>query len=73
MNTPIKQNNWTVHWRVSESAGLIIYLTDFKDERVLWEGSLPYVTIDHQKQNLEQTAPYSLQVTNNQSDILFLY
>ena len=53
MNTPINQSNWTVHWRVSESAGLIIYLADFKGDRVLWEGSLPYVTIDHQKQNLE--------------------
>lgn len=53
MNTPIIQSNWNVHWRVSESAGLTIFLADYKGQRVLWEGSLPYVTIDHQKQNLE--------------------
>ena len=41
-----------VNWRVSESAGIAIYLADFKGKRVVWEASLPYVTIDHQRQNL---------------------
>lgn len=53
MNTPIQQSNWSVHWRVSESAGLLIYLASFNGKQVLREGSLPFVTIDHQKQNLE--------------------
>ena len=53
MNSAIVENNWKVHWRVSESAGLLIYLADYKGKRVLWEGSLPYVTIDHQKQDFD--------------------
>ena len=52
MNTSIQQSNWNVNWRVTESAGLAIYLADFKGKRVVWEASLPYVTIDHQRQNL---------------------
>lgn len=50
MDNQIKQDNWQVHWRVSESAGLLIYLASFGGKRVLWEASLPYVTIDHQRQ-----------------------
>jgi hypothetical protein len=30
----------------------MIYLADYKGSRVLWEGSLPYVTIDHQRQDV---------------------
>lgn len=48
MSNVIEQDNWKVHWRMSESAGLVVYLADYKGHRVLWEGSLPYVTIDHQ-------------------------
>jgi hypothetical protein len=30
----------------------MVYLVDFKGHRVLWEGALPYVTIDHQDQDI---------------------
>ena len=46
----IDQANWIVHWRMTESAGLVVYLVDYRGHRVLWEGALPYVTIDHQKE-----------------------
>jgi hypothetical protein len=49
----IERANWKVHWRLTESAGVMIYLADFKGKRVLWEGSLPYVTVDHQRAALE--------------------
>lgn len=52
MSNAIHQNDWTIHWKLSESAGLLIYLASFRGKRVLWEASLPYVTIDHQRQNL---------------------
>jgi len=48
----IEKSNWRVHWRMSESAGVVLYLVDYKGSRMLWEGSLPYVTIDHQRQDL---------------------
>lgn len=48
----IKEANWSVYWKVTESAGLMVYLADYKGKRVLWEGSLPYVTVDHQRQDL---------------------
>jgi hypothetical protein len=47
MDSRIVDANWTVHWKMTESAGLQIYLADFRGTRVLWEASLPYVTIDH--------------------------
>jgi len=53
MTDSINQSNWNVHWRVSSSAGLLVYLADYKGKRVLREGSLPFVTIDHQKQDFE--------------------
>ena len=31
----------------------MIYLADYKGRRVLWEGSLPYVTVDHQRETLD--------------------
>ncbi len=52
MSNAIQQSGWTIHWKLSESAGLLIYLASYKGKRVLWEASLPYVTIDHQRQNL---------------------
>jgi len=52
MNNAIERSGWKVHWRMSESAGLVIYLADYKGHRVVWEASLPYVTIDHQNQTL---------------------
>ncbi len=53
MSNVINEANWKFHWRLTESAGIMIYLADFKGRRVLWEGSLPYVTIDHQRQSLD--------------------
>jgi len=48
----IKASGWELNWRMTESAGLMVYLADYKGHRVLWEGSMPYVTIDHQRQDL---------------------
>ena len=45
MSNVITEANWKFHWRLTESAGIMIYLADFKGKRVLWEGSMPYVTI----------------------------
>ena len=53
MTNVITEANWKFHWRLTESAGVMIYLADFRGKRVLWEGSLPYVTIDHQHEALE--------------------
>ncbi len=50
--TPIQEANWTVFAAMTESAGLKIFLADYRGRRVLWEGSLPYVTIDHQRQDV---------------------
>jgi len=52
VSNAIEQSGWSVHWRMTESAGLMIYLAGFRGRRVLWEGSLPYVTIDHQREVL---------------------
>jgi hypothetical protein len=52
MSNVIAKAGWNVHWKLSESSGVVVYLVDFHGARVLWEGSLPYVTIDHQTQNL---------------------
>lgn len=49
----ISKCNWTVHYRMTESAGLMIYLTDYRGHRIIWEAELPYVTIDHQAQDLQ--------------------
>lgn len=49
MPNTIELANWKVHWKLTESAGLMVYLADYRGRRVLWEGSLPYVTIDHQQ------------------------
>ncbi len=52
MSNVIEAANWKFHWRLTESAGVLIYLADYRGKRVLWEGSLPYVTIDHQRDSL---------------------
>lgn len=52
MTTSIERANWKVHWKMTESSGLMIYLADYNGKRVLWEASLPYVTVDHQTDNL---------------------
>lgn len=63
MNNVIEQAGWKVHWRMTESSGVMVYLVDYNGHRVMWEGSLPYVTIDHQRQDLsvgdEEAAPPS--------------
>ena len=53
MSNVISEANWKFHWRLTESAGIMIYLADYRGRRVLWEGSLPYVTIDHQHETLD--------------------
>lgn len=52
MSNSIEHADWKIHWKVTEAAGLIIYLASYKNRRVMWEGSLPYVTVDHQPQVL---------------------
>ena len=53
MTNAINEANWKFHWRLTESAGIMIYLADYKGHRVLWEGSLPYVTVDHQRETFD--------------------
>ncbi|MDQ3364125.1 MAG: hypothetical protein M3680_01670 [Myxococcota bacterium] len=53
MSNVISEAGWKFHWRLTESAGIMIYLADFNGRRVLWEGSMPYVTVDHQRQSLD--------------------
>lgn len=53
MTNLIERAGWTVHWKLTPSAGLMIYLTDYLGRRVLWDASLPYVTIDHQSESLD--------------------
>ena len=53
MSNVINEAGWKFHWRLTESAGIMVYLADYKGRRVMWEGSMPYVTIDHQRQSLD--------------------
>ena len=53
MSNVIEDANWKFHWRLTESAGIMIYLAEYRGRRVLWEASLPYVTVDHQRDVLE--------------------
>ena len=53
MSNVIEEANWKFHWRLTESAGIMVYLADYKGRRVLWEGSLPYITVDHQRETLD--------------------
>lgn len=48
----IEKANWKIHWRMTDSAGLLIYLADYRGHRVLWEAALQYITVDHQAQDL---------------------
>jgi hypothetical protein len=48
MDNRIIDKNWRVHWRMTESAGLAVYLADFRGRRVLWDAALPFVLVDHQ-------------------------
>lgn len=67
MNHVIEQSGWKVHWRLTKSSGVMVYLVDYNERRLMWEGSLPYVTIDHQRQEYsletahegEEAAPIS--------------
>jgi hypothetical protein len=52
IENPIRESSWTVNWTLNASAGLTLHLVDFGGHRVLWEASLPYVTIDHQRPEL---------------------
>ncbi|MEZ4398631.1 MAG: hypothetical protein R3B06_01335 [Kofleriaceae bacterium] len=56
MSNVISASNWKFHWRLTESAGIMIYLAEYRGRRVLWEASLPYVTVDHQRDALEVTS-----------------
>jgi hypothetical protein len=53
----IEAADWKFHWRLTESAGVLVYHADYRGRRVMWEGSLPYVTIDHQRETLEVEDP----------------
>jgi Cu2+-containing amine oxidase len=53
MSNVISEANWKFHWRLTESAGIMIYLAEYRGRRVLWEASMPYVTIDHQRDDIE--------------------
>jgi len=53
MSNVIEEAGWKFHWRLTESAGIMVYLADYKGRRVLWEGSLPYITVDHQRETLD--------------------
>lgn len=48
----IDESNWRVHATMTEAAGLKVFLADFRGRRVLWEATLPYVTVDHQRQDV---------------------
>lgn len=52
LENPIREAGWTVHFSLGETAGLEAHLVDFHGRRVLWQASLPYVTIDHQRQDM---------------------
>jgi len=52
MNNSVEKNNWKVNWRITESAGLSIFLVDYKGKSIVWDACLPYVTVDHQSQEI---------------------
>jgi Cu2+-containing amine oxidase len=65
MNNVIEHAGWKVHWRLTESSGLMVYLVDYHGRRVLWEGSLPYVTVDHQRQEFSDEDSEDAAPNNN--------
>lgn len=50
----ISEAGWNVGFRLTESQGVLIYLAERLGRRVLWEAALPYVTIDHQPQDISE-------------------
>jgi hypothetical protein len=44
----LSESNWHVYYTVTESAGVKVFMANFRGKRVLWEATLPYVTVDHQ-------------------------
>jgi hypothetical protein len=53
----IDESGWTVHFTVTESAGLKLHLGDYKKRRVFWDASLPFVIIDHQRPDVSIDDP----------------
>ena len=53
MQGAITESNWSVHWKLTESSGLALYLASYRGRRAVWEASLPYVTVDHQRPEAE--------------------
>lgn len=53
MHEAITESNWSLHWRLTESAGLAVYLASFRGRRAIWDACLPYVTISHQHPEAE--------------------
>jgi hypothetical protein len=49
MENSVVEAGWHVHYAVSETAGVRVFLVDFHGRRVLWDAALPYVVIDHQR------------------------
>jgi Cu2+-containing amine oxidase len=49
----VESAGWRVHYTLTTSAGVRIFAVDFHGRRVLWEATLPYVTIDHQRTTLK--------------------
>lgn len=64
MHGTVTAANWNFHWRLTESAGLMVFLADFRGKRVLWEGSLPYVTVDHQRDALDDADEMATALTD---------
>ena len=48
----LNHGHWSLNWKLTESSGIQIFLVKYRRKSVCWEASLPYVTIDHQEQDL---------------------
>ena len=70
MSNVITEANWKFHWRLTESAGIMIYLAEYRGRRVLWEASLPYVTVDHQRDVLEVQSEKNTHLTATRTGLL---
>lgn len=51
----VKHGSWDINWKLTESSGIQIYLVKYKRKSVCFEACLPYVTVDHQEQDLTLT------------------
>ena len=49
----IEDAGWKLGWLVSETSGIRIVMAEFEGRRVLHDGCLPYVTVDHQRQDID--------------------